>query len=126
MDFTELYVSVDDFWQNFCVAYEQQLLTDGQRRRQRAWALSVSESMTIQIAFQASSHRTFKHFYLHLQCQYRRDFPQLVSYQRFVEWMPQVPLPLLAYLLIAYTRQPKKPSLGLREYAPETQELTLA
>ena len=51
MDFAELFVDVDDFWKQFRPAYEQRLLVDGQRRRQRQGQLSVSEIMTIIIAF---------------------------------------------------------------------------
>ncbi len=41
----------------------------------------------------------FKWFYNHLVCSYwRKAFPALVSYNRFVEWMPSVLLPLCAYL----------------------------
>jgi hypothetical protein len=40
----------------------------------------LSERMTIIIAFHASCHRDFKHFYLMLQLRHRADFPGLVSY----------------------------------------------
>jgi hypothetical protein len=58
-----LFIDVDDFWQQFRPANEQQLLADGQRHRQRRGHLSVSEIMTILIAFQTSNGRTFKYFY---------------------------------------------------------------
>jgi len=99
MDFTDLYVHVDDFWLNFRTDYERRLLADGQRRRRREAQLSVSEIMTILIAFQTSHFRTFKHFYLHLLAHHRGDFPALVRYSRFVEWTPRVTIPLFAYLL---------------------------
>jgi hypothetical protein len=51
MDFTSLYVDVDDFWQSFCDEYHRHLIADGQRRRHRQTQLSVSEVMTILIAF---------------------------------------------------------------------------
>jgi hypothetical protein len=99
MDFTALYVDVDDFWQTFRESYQQQQIADGHRHRRRDAELSVSEIMTILIAFQTSNYRTFKHFYLSLLHHHRRDFPKLVSYQRFVEWMPHVLMPLFAYLV---------------------------
>lgn len=98
MDFTELFVEVDDFWQFFQPEYEQHLLADPTRRR-RPGKLSVSEIITILIAFQSSNHRTFKHFYLSLLANHRCDFPDLISYNRFVELIPRVPLPLFAYLM---------------------------
>ncbi len=92
-------MDVDDFWQNFSDPYQQRLIADGHRHRRRAAQLSVSEMMTILIAFQTSGFRTFKHFYQHLRHQHRHDFPDLVSYNRFIQWMPRVTTPLLAYLM---------------------------
>lgn len=97
MDFTVLYVDVDDFWKAFKPLYEQRLLCESGRRR-REGRLSLSEMMTILIAFQTSRYRDFKHFYLYLQIAHRRDFPGLVSYSRFVTIIKQATLPLLAYL----------------------------
>jgi len=99
MDFTALYVDADDFWLQFRHDYQRRLLADGPRRRQRDARLSVSEIMTILIAFQTSQYRTFKHFYLHLLACRRGDFPELVSYQRFVEWIPQITMPLFAFMM---------------------------
>ncbi|MBI1335879.1 MAG: IS982 family transposase [Phycisphaera sp.] len=99
VDFTATYVDVDDFWQTFRESYHQQQITDGRRHRRRAAELSVSEMMTILIAFQSSNFRTFKHFYLYLLHYHRKDFPTLVSYSRFIQWMPRVTMPLFAYLV---------------------------
>jgi len=79
MDFTDLFVDVDDFWKQFRPAYEQRLLADGQRRRLRCGQLSASEIMTILIAFQSSNCRTFKHFYLYLRTHQHQDSPGLVN-----------------------------------------------
>jgi len=55
--------------------------------------------MTLLIGFHASHYRNFKHFYQDHVCLYwRAFFPQLVSYNRFVEMIPTVLLPLCAYL----------------------------
>lgn len=99
MDFTALYVDVDDFWQPFRESYEQRLIADGHRHRRREAELTVSEMMTILIAFQTSHFRTFKHFYLYLLHQHRDDFPNLISYSRFIQWLPRMTVPLPAYLL---------------------------
>lgn len=99
MDFTATYVDVDDFWQTFRESYQQQQIADGHRHRRRAAALSVSEMMCILIAFQTSNHRTFKHFYLYLRHAHRKDFPNLLSYSRFIQRMPRVLMPLFAYLI---------------------------
>lgn len=54
--------------------------------------------MTILIAFHQSAYRNFKWFYSQLVCRYwRKAFPGLVSYHRFVEWMPLALIPLWGY-----------------------------
>lgn len=101
MDFTALFVEVDDFWSAFGQDYERRLLADGQRHRRRRGQLCLSEIMTILIAFQSSNFRDFKHFYAYLGRHHRQDFPDLVSYSRFVSWIPRATIPLFAYLINA-------------------------
>jgi hypothetical protein len=94
----DLYCSVADFWQAFESQWERQQIASGRRRR-RATRLHPSEIMTLLILFQQSHYRTFKHFYVeYVQTQLRGEFPRLVSYNRFVELMPRVALPLAVYL----------------------------
>ena len=53
--------------------------------------MSLSEVMTIAIHFHQSKYRTFKDYYLKYVCEYLTDyFPNLVSYSRMVELMPNV------------------------------------
>ena len=55
--------------------------------------------MTIAIAFHQNHYRNFKHYYIeHVLVHWRKAFPGLPSYQRFVEWMPSTLLPLCVYL----------------------------
>jgi len=99
MSLLELYCQVDDFWQAFRPHWQAQLLTSGSVQRLREPQLSYSEIMTIIIHFHQSHYRDFKAYYTeHVQKHLRSEFPQLVSYTRFVELMPRVLLPLLAYL----------------------------
>ena len=99
MSILELYCSVDAFWQQFAPWWEQQLLASGQRHRRRASRLSPSELMTIVILFQQSGYRTFKAYYTqHVQTHLRAEFPQLVSYNRVIELLPRVLVPLTVYL----------------------------
>ncbi|HST90493.1 MAG TPA: IS982 family transposase [Ktedonobacterales bacterium] len=99
MSILELYCSVDAFWQQFAPAWERELLASGQRRRRRATRLHPSEIMTIVIRFQQSGYRTFKAYYTqHVQVYLREEFPQLVSYTRFIELLPRVLVPLTVYL----------------------------
>lgn len=55
--------------------------------------------MTIVIHFHQSKHRTFKDYYLKYVCQYLTEyFPNLVSYNRMTELMPNVLTACLYYL----------------------------
>ena len=61
--------------------------------------MSLSEIMTLLIQFHQKPYRTFKSYYLEQVCQYwHQEFPGLVSYQRFIEWLPSSLVPLCAYL----------------------------
>jgi hypothetical protein len=102
MDWETLFCDVDDFCMYFEPLWQQRQIADGQRKRRRRTRLTMSEIMTILIAFHASNGRTFKHFYLNLRSQNKTEFPNLVSYGRFVELMPTVLVPLTAYLQSRY------------------------
>lgn len=95
----ELFCHVDDFCQAFEPHWQRQLLSNGLKTRQRERSLSLSEVMTILIAFHQSHYRNFKRYYVHHVCQYwQTAFPKLVSYPRLVTWIPSCLLPLCCYL----------------------------
>jgi Transposase DDE domain len=99
MSILDLYCSVDAFWQRFEPRWERELLASGHRRRRRATRLHPAEILTILILFQQSGYRTFKGFYTqHVQVHLRHDFPQLVSYPRFVDLRPRYLVPLAVYV----------------------------
>ena len=99
MSILELFCSVDDFWQQFAPSWQHDLLTSGQRQRMRLTDMHPSEIMTILILFHQSHYRTFKAYYTeYVHRHLRSEFPILVSYSRFVELMPTVLVPLVAYL----------------------------
>jgi len=94
-----LFCHVDDFCQAFLPVWEKQLLASGARQRQRQRSLAMSEIMTILIYFHQSHYRNFKAYYCqHVLPHLRREFPGLVSYQRFVEYIPSALIPLAVYL----------------------------
>lgn len=98
-DRLQLFCHVDDFCQVFLPVWEKQLLASGARQRQRQRSLAMSEIMTILIHFHQSHYRDFKAYYTeHLVKHLRSEFPGLVSYQRFVEYIPSALVPLAAYL----------------------------
>ncbi|MDD4760834.1 MAG: IS982 family transposase, partial [Bacteroidaceae bacterium] len=85
---TEIFCVIDEFNQNFEKEMSNHALisSSGKRRRNRKGVLSESEIMTILVLFHFSHCRDLKHFYLHEICIHlRHDFPQVVSYNRFVE-----------------------------------------
>jgi hypothetical protein len=106
MDFTTLFVDVDDCWKAFEKNYAKHLIADGTRKRNRNGNLSTSEIMTILIAFQTSGYRTFKDFYHYVLTHHLRDFPDLVSYDRFIYLIPRAIIPLLVYLYTDGMDQP--------------------
>ena len=95
----ELFCDVDDFCQLFEPVWSQQQLTSGEKKRQRARSLTISEIMTILIAFHQSHYRDFKAYYREqVSKNWHKEFPGLVSYTRFVEYIPSVVIPLIGYL----------------------------
>ena len=86
MDRLTIFCEIDDFCRQFEPKLNRQLLADGTRKRIRASKMSKSEVMTILVLFHASGFRDLKRFYTKVVCQYwQRDFPNLLSYNRFVE-----------------------------------------
>ncbi len=95
----ELFCSVDDFCRTFEPRWKQQLLGYGLKLRNRPRSLSLSEIMTILIAFHQSCYRNFKTYYQKkVQQEWADAFPGEVSYQRFIEWVPSTLVPMCAYL----------------------------
>jgi hypothetical protein len=82
----------------FELAYNKRLLEDGTRKRMRKSTLCLSEVMTIIIWFHRSGYRTFKDYYTkEVSTHLRWAFPDLVSYNRFVELKSSALLPLCFY-----------------------------
>jgi len=103
MSLLELFVRVDDFCQLFLPIREKQLISEGSKKRCRAGQLSLSEIMTIIIYFHQSQYRNFKAYYTeHVSVHLRGEFPNLVTYERFVSLMPSALGPLSAYLKSLY------------------------
>ena len=101
----ELFCSVDDFCESFESQWKQQLLGSGLQLRHRPRSLSLSEIMTILIAFHQSCYRNFKTYYqAKVQTEWADAFPGLVSYQRFIEWVPGTLVPMCAYLRSCFGR----------------------
>jgi len=84
----EIFIKADDFCKVFEKEFSQKQLnpSPGTKIRNRKTGLSDSEIITLLIAFHGGQFRNFKHFYLHyVSIHLRGDFPDLVSYNRFIE-----------------------------------------
>jgi len=94
----ELFCDVDDFCKVFIPQWRKQLLEDGTQKRQREGQMTTSEIMTIVISFHMSHYRDFKNYYLrYVSLVYKNEFPNLLSYTRFLAVMPRVIVPMCAY-----------------------------
>ena len=92
LDITAIFCDVDDFCIRWSKLWQQQKqLTSMSNEKTCHSRLSRSEVMTIVIAFHGSGFKTFKEFYtLQVLPHWKKAFPKLVSYNRFVELMPGV------------------------------------
>ncbi len=96
---TEIFVSIDDFYIQFNQKIQEFQLPAPKKQRNRSSLMSGSEVMTILVLFHLSQHRSLKHFYLYyVKKHMQAEFPKTVSYNRFVELMSSVLLPLTIYL----------------------------
>ena len=99
-----VFYEIDNFCKKFipymeqrCIQNDNNPVSPGLPSR-----LSLSEAMAICAVFHLSGYRTFKWFYQKLILKdYRKFFPNLVSYNRFVELMPYTALPMVFF---AYSR----------------------
>ena len=98
MDLTALFCELDDFVKALNYTNEQILLTTGKSNRGGKPRMSLSEMMTIIVFYHASGLKNFKAFYFYLRNQKRSEFPKILSYNRFFEWMPYCLVPLCSYL----------------------------
>jgi hypothetical protein len=98
---TEIFCIIDDFCIEFEKAKSVHVLSEqtDKKRRNRSFTLSDSEVITILILFHAGQFRNLKHFYLHYVSQHqRKEFPHLVSYNRFVELQQKATMPMAIFL----------------------------
>lgn len=86
MDRLTIFCEIDDFCREFEPKINRQLIADGTRQRIKPSKMSKAEVMTILVLFHRSGFRDLKRFYLKVVCKHwRKDFPNLLSYNRFVE-----------------------------------------
>ena len=94
---TEMYCIADDFCKEYELELNKKALSlsnpsaDTPKTRNRKGRMSDAEMITILVLFHSTTFRNFKHFYLFYVCREpKEEFPNLLSYTRFVERMPRV------------------------------------
>lgn len=98
---TEIFCIVDDFCKEMVqVLNESSIESDNSvKRRNRKSKLSDSEVITIMVLFHLKGYRCLKHFYIHyVKVHMQSEFPETVSYNRFVELQGKSVLPMVVFL----------------------------
>ena len=95
----EIFCFLDEFCKYFEPELQKRTISvSGKHHRNRPGRMSDSEIMTILVLFHTSHFRDLKTFYLGYICQHmRKEFPQVISYNRFVERQAKVGLHLLLF-----------------------------
>jgi len=99
----DIFYFTDEFCKEFNKTLEGvQLKADNSKKsRNKPCKLSDSEVITILIAFHLGGYRNLKHFYTqYVQVHLTRDFPETVSYNRFVELQQKALFPMVIFLKV--------------------------
>jgi len=101
----EIFCIADDFYKEYeSEVHKVAICAPSEvKTRNRATKLSPSEIITILVCFHFGTFRNFKHYYLFFIKEHLNgDFPNAVSYNRFVELEARVFVPLMMYLQLTY------------------------
>lgn len=97
----DIFYFADEFCKEFHKAFKGvHLKADNSKKsRNKPCKLSDSEVITILIAFHLGGYRNLKHFYTqYVQVHLKGDFPETVSYNRFVELQQKALFPMVIFL----------------------------
>lgn len=101
-DITEIFCFIDDFAKLY-EQNEKKSLLPSNRQRYRETSMSLGELLTIMVIFHTSYAKNFKYFYKsYIEHFYSQDFPNAVSYNRFVELISRLFIPLNVLLHLLY------------------------
>ncbi|WGH74217.1 IS982 family transposase [Tenacibaculum tangerinum] len=97
---TEFFCLIDDFCAEINQVIDKNALeTCSKIVRRRKPKLTQSEIITIMVLFHFSGFRCFKHFYIEYVSKHlSKEFPDLVSYNRFVELKKRCSVPMILFL----------------------------
>ena len=100
----EIFCIIDEFDKNLNAELAKNLQLpscdgNGKRYRNSKGRLSEREIMTILVCYHFGTYRNFKEYYLNcIRGQFRQEFPDTVSYNRFVELMPRVFFKMMIFM----------------------------
>lgn len=91
-DITDLFVFIDDFCKATDLFISNHMLTNKEKlsKPTRVSQMSTQEIITIILLYQQSPCKNFKYFYNSYLQLYKVEFPNLVSYERFVTLKPRI------------------------------------
>lgn len=93
---TDIFYLIDEFCLEFNKTIRGYIVGNEPKRKPK---MSTSEVITLMVLFHYGSFRNMKHFYLHYVSMHLGGlFPNLVSYNRFVELMQQSAVPMVLFL----------------------------
>lgn len=121
-DITELFIFVDDFCKALEAHISQYGLSNEQnkvRNPTRISKMTNSEILTILLLYQQSPCKNFKYFYMSYLQLYKSEFPNLLSYQRFVAIQAKA-LPYLIFLLNWLIQQSQQTGIAYIDSTPIT------
>lgn len=98
---TEIFCIVDDFCKEITQILDQNSIQSNTsvKKRKRSSRMSESEVISIMVFFHLKGYRCLKHFYIHyVQKHMISEFPETVSYNRFVELQSKSVLPMVVFL----------------------------
>ncbi|GFO74862.1 transposase, IS982 family [Bathymodiolus platifrons methanotrophic gill symbiont] len=99
MSLTQLFCDADDFCKVFIPEWEKTQIESSEKKRRRKRCISTSEIISLIIYYHQSGYGTFKWFYLrYLPRNLSGAFPKAPSYNRFIELLPEVIVPLTAFM----------------------------
>ena len=98
---TEIFYLIDEFTKEFNKAKDGHIISENTsiKRRKRKFKMNDSEVITLVVWFHLQGYRCLKHFYIHhVQKHMTAEFPDTVSYNRFVELQQKALVPMTLFL----------------------------
>lgn len=96
---TTIFYEIDEFCKQFEPEWKKVLIQNKKQQRKKTSKMSMSEVMTICVFFHHSGYKNFKQYYInHVLEHLSTAFPNLVSYNRFVELKQNVALPIAIFM----------------------------